>query len=429
MDFSYRKNQWLLFLLLFISASVSWARPLFFSRGEMMYTFSRGLTDYRLEGIPLELIYAGASPVIFNNILFNAVPGEEGVDFFFPSGSRLVDNSLVGVEAADSYENYFFFLNKTRTSFLGDYYTHLGVRDGYWKGKNYMARYEAGARKVFFFISDHDLIREDDTREYVFSLFRYETEVGGVTVHGKREYIKNTDDRSLALYEGGIAWKGFSCSGAFIPEEDRFRAGVEYRGKAGETEIRINPFLREDSLDVDMDIKRGALYVKKRSRYDWIAPYETIYYEAGLTAGSTGHLFLRYADHMTHPLYSYDNAFIPGAAYNIPVRAGEHLMLIAEGDLLFTKEEKSTLRNYLYTEFSFFQGDLTVKSYLRNTILTPSEDSDGSFSTDFFLALALVNTEVDVTVENIFDQPLVSENDSEESGRKVTFYLRWFFYN
>ena len=429
MGFSCRKHQLLLFLLLFISVSLSWARPLFFSSGEMMYTFSRGLSEYKLEGIPLELIYAGASPVIFNNILYNAAPGEEGVDFFFPSGSRIVDNSLVGVEAADRYENYFFFLNKKKASFLGDYYTHLSVNNGYWKGNNYMARYETGAQKIFFFLSDHDLIREEETREYVYSLIRLETRLGPVAAHGKREYIKNTDDRSLALYEGGVTWDALSCTVAFIPEEDRFRAGVEYRGKAGGTEIRINPFLCEDSLDVDMDLKRGALYVKKRTRHDWTAPYETVYYEAGLTAGSTGHLFLRYADHMTHPLYTYDNAFIPGAAYNIPVRAGEHLMLIAEGDLLFTKEQKSALRNYLYTEFSFFQGDLTVKSYLRNTILTPSEDSDGSFSTDFFLALALVNTEFDVTVENIFGQALDSEEGGEETGRKVSFYLRWFFYN
>jgi len=292
-----------------------------------------------------------------------------------------------------------------------------------------MARYEAGDQKIFFFLSDHDLIRDAETREYVYSLIRYETEIGPVSFHGKREFTKNTDGCSLALYGGGLAWKDFSCSWAFIPEDNRFRTGVEYRGKAGQTEIRINPFIWDELPDVNMELKRGVLYVKKRARYDWAGPYEALYYEAGLTAGPAGHLFVRYADHMTHPLYNYDNAFIPGAAYNIPVRAGEHLMLIAEGDLLFTKEQKSTLRNYLYTEFSFFQGDLTVKSYLRNTILTPSEDSDGSFSTDFFLSMALVNTEIDITVENIFAQSLVLEDDREESGRKVSFHLRWFFYN
>ncbi|HHH84945.1 MAG TPA: hypothetical protein ENL15_03205, partial [Firmicutes bacterium] len=115
MNFNYLKRLWLLFLLLFTAVNFLSAGPLFFSRSETMYTFSRGLPDYRLEGIPLELIYAGASPVIFNNILFHAISGEEGVDFFFPSGSRLVDNSLIGVEAENSYENYFFFLNKKRT--------------------------------------------------------------------------------------------------------------------------------------------------------------------------------------------------------------------------------------------------------------------------------------------------------------------------
>ncbi len=429
MDFNYQRRQWLLFLLLFSLVSLSSAQPLFFNRGPMMYAFSRGLYNYRLEGIPLELVYAEASPVIFHNILYQALPGEEGIEFYFPSGSRIIDNSLVGVEASGRYENYFFFLNKKKVSFLGDYYTHLSVDDGYWKGKNYLARYEAGAQKLFFFISDHDLIGESEEKEYVYSLIRGETEIGPVTVHGKREYIKKTDDTSLALYEGGLAWKGFSCSGAIIPEEELFRIGAEYKGRVGGTDVWMNPFIRDDLLDVNMSLKRGALYMVKRARQDWIGPYEADYYEAGLSAGTAGHLFLRYADRLSHPLYDYDNAFIPGAAYNIPVRAGEHLMLIAEGDLLFTKEQKSVLRNYIYSEFSFFQGDLTVKGYLRNTILTPSEESDGSFYTDLFLSLALVNTEVDVTVENIFGQDLAEEEGAEGEGPEVSFHLRWFFYN
>jgi len=429
MAFIYLKRLWLLLLILCTGASLLPGRPLFTGRGDLFYASYRGLTNYFLDDIPLELIYAGASPLLFQNNIFNAISQDNGVAFYLPLQSHLIENSITGVEMSDGYENYFFALNKKGSGFLADYYTGLPVKRGNWKGSHYTAHIKGEKTRLMFFLSDHELLHDEGMSEFVYSLLHFETSLGSWAFSGKREFLENTDGLSTALYQGGVKWKDISVQGQAVPEQSLFRIAADYTLTLGKNELTLSPFVFDKIFDMNAVLRHGVFYVEKKTRHDWVGPFEVSYYETGIAEPDWGQFFIRYADHMSHPLYEYENTVLPGAAFQIPVRAGDSLMLLAEADLLITQKQNSMLRNSVVGTFSFFQGDLMLTAFLRNTILTPTETLDGSFYYDFFLAVALVNTELSLTAENIFNQKITVSDEYEINERKITFDVRWFFYN
>ncbi len=390
---------------------------------------SRGLDAYYIEDIPMELLGFASPPLMFNIDSYNTIYKFDGVHFYLPSSSHLLDNSTIGYANREEYSNYFFFLNKKNFTTYVDFFTHLGREETFWEGRQFFFSAEYGRHSATAFFCDSDLISDGTEDEYVYGLFRYQFHGDSVQAVLKREFIENPWGGEFTLYSGYLKYGSTGYGFRTVDETDTHEIYADFSFGSQGKAVKFIPFYREGEFDMRVEAVWGDWYVTRAVDFDHTGPYEHKYYETGLSRKGAGALFLRYVDEYSSPLSSYGNMFVPGIKYELPVRMADNIMLVNEADLLFNENHRGHIRTYLVYEGSFFQGDLNFTGMIRSNIYTPAGSFDGYDSIDLFLGLRLVNTSVNCNIENIFAQKIIDMPELSDEETRITFSATWFFYN
>ena len=413
----------IVFLVIFLIYNLSFSYPVyiknkyqtfFYSKGRERFYFGKDMLDLPYETIPMNL---------FDINIYNIKAENDGIHFYLPSYSKVLDNSFLSAIFDKSYESYYFFLRKKHISPLLNFYSHYHVEENFWEGRTFYNEFSYKNHFFDLYIADSFF---SDNRKVLYNFERYKYKNGKKYFSIKREFYKDKNDKESSLKKFSFGFTNFDTSFSYL-NRDSYKIDLKIKHTINKFSFSFNPFVYKKLYDFNMKLSYGNIYFEKVADYDWLSNAQNNFSEIGITYKENG-LYLRYVEKDLKKYFSLKKKFIKGLKFSdsLPLFK-ENLYLNLSGDILFNENYFSYAKGNLFFQKYLFKDDLRlIFSFTQTYTFIQNETSKYS---DFYLEFLLIHTRFYFKLHNLFNDDIKQYDEFFENESLLSFGINWFFYN
>lgn len=393
--------------------------------------FSRGLPTYFVADREFSFSFSDALPLyFFNRDSFRRVYSQEGIKTYFPTLSRVIENSQISAVFDDSgYENYSFFLRNLSTTAHISFYTRYFDGSSEREAKNYFIEKRIGQHSATFFLVNQSLAEGSTRRDSVFAYMRYGFEGNGFGIHADRELLKQVDGTISAVDHARLYYKNIAFDIEGLEGDSALRGALTAKFNHNELKTTINPGVMGEGLDVSADMRYKGIYLMRHVQHDWLGTNTLKYHEIGYGYNEYATVYCRHIETMRYASIAMHDEYIAGVMWNYPFEINDSLSISFDGDVISDPSFFSTAHTSMVFSRSFFENDLTLTAFIRNNYTARSLYAPTFITWDAYIEALLISARFFVLTENVLHQKYYNYNGQKGEGLRVKFGFSWSFYN
>ena len=393
--------------------------------------FYRGLPFYSIQEREYQLSFSPILPRhFFNHDTLRSLSTSDGIHLYLPTMSRVIDNSRISLTFNDrQYENYMFFLRKSKTTLMADFYTR-DVQGNYSNdAKSYFFEQRVGKHSATFFLVNKAVDNGVVIRDSVFAYMRYGFDAPGWGVSADREFVKCLDGINHAIDHGRAYYKNIAFDVSGQEGDDNLKTGITIKLKYNDLSTTVEPFIFRNDFDINALVEYKGFFAERKSAFDWLDTHSMRYYELGYTFNDSVTGYVRHIDTLQYGPLSIKNHDVLGLAYSYNFPIYGELSLSTNGDIITSPEFFNKVQNALVISQPFFENDLIVSAFIRNNYTCKTSRFPETVTWDAYVDATLIRVRFFVLAENIFKSDKYDYSGLTGSDMTVKFGFSWFFYN
>lgn len=377
------------------------------------------------------LSFSNALPLhFFNKDSYRRVYSFHGIETYFPTLSRVINNSQIAAVFSDAgYEHYSFFLrNRSTTAHISFFSRDIetGVEK---EAKNYFFEKKIGRHSATFFQINQTVEDLDVQKDSVFTYMRYAYDGNGFGITADRELLKQNDGTIHAIDHGWVYYKNIACDISALEGDTLLRGKLTAKYFFSDFKTTVQPVFWENNADVAAEIWYKGLGFKRDIQYDWIGSNSLIFNEIGYDYHDSVSVYIRHIDIMRHAAISLKDEYLAGVMWKLYVPINDMLGVDLNGDAISDPSFFTVARTSLVYSQSFFSNDLTLTAFIRNNYTADSIYAPDFVTWDAYVEALLISARFFILTENVFHQKYYDFNGFQGDGLRVRFGFSWNFYN